>query len=614
MTDRLSTQDQNPLFVIRHPVIGHSFVIRHSVIRHSLLLLAFCSLFSIDSMGQISFPGITTRAGSEVRISLEGYYDALPPAGYVPTLVKISNNTDRKHAWEFRFQSTSSHTIQSRIEYVWTAEVGARQEKSFEVLVPVASRGEGGRSFPSMVVHVEGYGLEGRTGQYAVNQRYSRHNHTPFTGLSPQLELHSKATAVAHLQGMSREFAGCQINPGWLSEDWKAYIGFGSIFFTESDWRQVSTGDRAAILNWVAHGGRLVYFTENPGADAVQRAGLPATGAGVAQSGFGTVEAIRWDGQSVPPQKLAALITQADIQNHAQDLAMDYSTGWPLRDVVPASKPNAALLVFSVLAFALLVGPVNLVVFAGKRRRHRLFITTPLISVAASLIMIGIIIMEDGIGGTGARVATMLLMPDEHQVLHIQEQISRTGVLLGNRFGLRREIYMAQPVVDRVASAPMQRLSRRATTASGDWFASRSYQAQYLSEIRPSRARVDRVDAPQDDTPILLSMLDEDLVNVFYIDDRGEYWFANRLEVGRRTPMQSSSRSTFSTDFWVKEVLESGVRAGGNIRSLRDNSGTLFGIMENPEKHFVDTHSAIGWKEDRLLVVGPCRHAGGGGA
>jgi len=602
MTARPITQDQSLFSVIRQ------------FLRFSFCLLASSCLFSTAAMGQSIVTGLSSRPGSGVSISMEGYYDSLPPVGYVPILVTISNSTDDKHAWRVRFRSSTSFQVQSTLDYVWTAEVEARQKKSFEVLVPVASTGESGYSVPTLSVQVEGYGMEGRNGLYAVNQRFSHNHHTSFTGLSPMLELHSKAPAVAHLDTMSRQFAGSQIKPQWLSEDWRAYIGFGSIFFADADWQQVRAGDRAAILNWVAQGGRLVYFTENLDADSAQSAGLPTTVLGGTPYGFGNIELVEWDGKTVPPEVFVDLITHADMQNHAQDLTNDYSNGWSLSDVVPASKPNAVLLVFSVLAFATLVGPVNLVLFAGKRRRHRLFVTTPVISIVSSLVMIGLIVMEDGIGGTGARVATILLMPDEHQVIHIQEQISRTGVVLGNRFPLSRDIYIAQPVLERGVSASRQRLSRSAAMASGDWFASRSYQAQYLSEVRPSRARVDRVDSPQDDAPVLLSTFEEDLVDVYYVDEGGQYWYADRVDVGRRTPMQRSTRGAFRSDFWAKEVLGSGIRAGGNIRSISDRDGILFGIMENPDKHFIDTHSAIDWKQDRLLVVGPCGRAVGGGS
>ena len=86
-----------------------------------------------------------------------------------------------------------------------------------------------------------------------------------------------------------------------------------------------------------------------------------------------------------------------------------------------------------LVLFGILVGPVNLFVLAKSGRRHRLFITTPLISLGASLLLILLIIFQDGFGGRGMRRVLMEVRPDAGQnaaFLH-QEQIARTGILTG---------------------------------------------------------------------------------------------------------------------------------------------------------------------------------------
>jgi hypothetical protein len=102
------------------------------------------------------------------------------------------------------------------------------------------------------------------------------------------------------------------------------------------------------------------------------------------------------------------------------------------------------VLVFLVI-FGVLVGPVNLFVLAPAGKRHKLFITTPLLSIGASIVMVGLILIQDGTGGTGRRFIAINLQPDEAAAYVTQEQISRTGVLFGTGFEMKQPV-LIEPV------------------------------------------------------------------------------------------------------------------------------------------------------------------------
>src|SRR5690606_18267044 len=115
------------------------------------------------------------------------------------------------------------------------------------------------------------------------------------------------------------------------------------------------------------------------------------------------------------------------------------------------------LFVVVLIAFGLLVGPVNLFVFAKSGQRHRLFITTPIISLATCALLILLILIQDGTGGRGERIVLMEVRPDadENRAYLHQEQVSRTGVLLGSSFELK-ESAVISPVP--LADSPWTRL------------------------------------------------------------------------------------------------------------------------------------------------------------
>jgi len=87
-----------------------------------------------------------------------------------------------------------------------------------------------------------------------------------------------------------------------------------------------------------------------------------------------------------------------------------------------------------ILIFALVVGPLNLFVFASGKNRPRLFWTTPLISLIGAGLLAALMIVQDGFGGTGARTTLAVLLPQDKKMAVIQEQVSRTGILLGQPF------------------------------------------------------------------------------------------------------------------------------------------------------------------------------------
>jgi hypothetical protein len=131
-------------------------------------------------------------------------------------------------------------------------------------------------------------------------------------------------------------------------------------------------------------------------------------------------------------------------------------------------------------------------VFAGRGRPSRIFWTTPVISLVATAFLLGLMFFRDGVGGSGARRTLVLLDPDRNSMAVLQEQFSRTGILLGRSFPIREPSWMLPQPTDTFAMSTTG-MSRSAGSfievnderRTGDWFSSRSDQAFTLQAVRP---------------------------------------------------------------------------------------------------------------------------------
>jgi hypothetical protein len=205
-------------------------------------------------------------------------------------------------------------------------------------------------------------------------------------------------------------------------------------------------------------------------------------------------------------------------------------------------EKNPLALVIGLLVFALLVGPVNFFVFAPPGRRHRLFVTVPALSLLASLGLGAGIVIGDGFGGQGARRALVVLLPAENKAAVFQEQVARTGVLLGGEFPLAADTAAGVPPADTggpASSGNPPRLARTATTASGDWFLSRQRQVLQFWRITPTRGRIELVGGGTGGAaPVVQSSLTTALRDFVYLDADGATWTVDNLPPGQRITLQ----------------------------------------------------------------------------
>ena len=415
---------------------------------------------------------------------------------------------------------------------------------------------------------------------------------------------------AASLKGSSsrgygnQTFAG-KFDPKQLPNDWLAYSGYDSVIMTDADWSNVPPGGRNAILSWVRLGGQLVVYTATK--SSLATLGIPE------QSSFGTVELqpIASDMKLNANDTITLVGTRNPAAKRSSSITNDYQSGWPLQILFGSQAFNYGIFIAVLILFGILVGPINLFVFAKSGQRHRLFITTPIISLAASLLLIAIIIFQDGFGGQGMRRVLMEIRPDaggNSAYLH-QEQFSRTGILTSARFKVEPACLMLPVPIDKTRWA---RYTSDYNTSgnfnlqpaggklegTGDWWQSRSEHGHALSAVIPTRGRIERTDKADQ----LVSTFDFPIETLYYLDNSKEWHRAESIATGKPFTLVPIDAS-MAEPALVKEVNAFTARNRGFLGRARNRTDHFIAITSQAKG--IDTLPGIRWKETRTIITGP---------
>ncbi|PTY00426.1 hypothetical protein DB345_00765 [Spartobacteria bacterium LR76] len=551
--------------------------------RLAAVLFALSTLASAPA--QERFTGIEFEKGSGIAMKVTSHYDDIPPSGMLPIRIEVANRSASPRRWDVLvMQSTPMQGASSRL--LASVEVPARSERSFELLAPLLTQGEAYR-YSTVSVSISGYGVRNPIASINGN---SSGRPSAYTGVSKTLYADVWEHVRDRLQKKSLNLNGSSLDLLWLPDDWRALAGFDKIVLTADDWLALAAEQRSALSNWLILGGDL-YLVGDPAIS-----GLPAAG----RNGVGRV--IYWPASG----DLIALLSDVIEKGFASPSPMaGYSWSWKLVQLVGRPVPPFIALIAFIILFAVIVGPVNFLLFAPAGHRHRLFWTTPLISLSASILLILLIILSEGFGGKGKYVTATMSLPSRNQTVIWQEQVSRTGVLAGQAFPvIPGSTLSSLPLSDASLGRRGERgktFSLSGMTWSGDWFQSRRTQAQRIEAIAPSRERVEiRGD---EHAPQALSTFGQPLNNFFYFDNKGSVWFAAQLKPGKPRTLAPSSMEKFAA--WKK--INSMEAAGGVIKEVMKTfeidppNDKFFAAMESAP---LPTLSSLKWTQAGGVVFG----------
>ncbi len=525
--------------------------------------------------------------------------------GYHPVRITIVNNQKIPHKvfLDFRDSTNYREGISCSSSFAFTAAPG----KTFttDILVPLSVQ-NGDHGYQTFQANLSG--SMGKT-QGSANSVFS--SAQPSVLLSD--DLYSPNGSSLDTEATSRGSSGyrggrngfsSKFDPKRLPDDWRAYSGFDTIMLTEADWADVPPGPRNGIVSWVRLGGQLVvYATGKPTAASL---GLPE------DPGFGEVriESIATDLRLDAKETVDLAYSKRTAGYRLGSITRDYVSLWPLQKAFGEKSFNYILFVLILLAFGILVGPVNLFVFAKSGRRHRLFITTPLISIGTSLILIALIIFEDGFGGNGTRLTLMEVRPDGNQNAAFiqQEQFSRSGVMTSPSFTVETPALIAQTPL---ASSRWARFTSGYDTggnydlqptsgglfANGDWFQSRSEQGQLVTAVLPTRGRIEATNDPA----TIVSTFDFPIEMILYRDPTGQWHRGENIGKGKPaklTPVDPTMVQPILNDT-AKRFTD---RNNAFLRRVSDRKDSYIAFAKQAPA--VETHPGIDWKTE-TVITGP---------
>ena len=542
---------------------------------------------------------VNVDPASGVAIELSSPFERVPSRGYVPCIATIRNHSGGTRQWTFDLESSSGYSSnRSTLAATQTVRVENDREVRVSLLLPVAAKARGTYTYRSVLIHTRGYGLD-RPQQNSLPTNYRNPkagNETVFVGMSEKLA-HDLWTPLSDYFKPSSELAGSSLDLTLLPPDWRALAGVQCLWLTPEDFTTLDSGQQTAIKQWVGYGGSLFLCETMPDQTTRTAFGLDDPAGKDLPSGFGDVTWVPYDGKQLSVHETATRITGVH-QATNPDPSVGEAKDWPLAKAVGALRLNVLFLIVFIGAFAILVGPVNLFYIARQGRRHRLFWTTPLISLAASLLLVTVIVLEDGFGGNGSRVSLTYLLPAQNEAVVTQEQLSRTGVLLSHNFTAREDLFLTP--LDYKVTNNGQEYEQSGRFYSGGWYASRSMQAQRADAVLPTRARVDLLNAEQaraGAAPVVVSSLPVELDEFQYIDAAGRPWWGQHLRTGERQTLRAGSNTPPITKTGGSLYLDDLLHAS------RGRRGDFCASAQQGQ--FLDTLPSIRWNDERAIILGP---------
>lgn len=570
-----------------------------------------------------AFP-INEENGSSAEVT--HVFSAVPPGGYTAVRVTVINKGKEEISLTAATESKTpaggngEHSLSGP-----KTAIACKPESTttHEIIVPLMTEFSSRRSYESTTLTVNLI-VAGRS--FNASFRSNTLEDLSFWAISQSVggqgadALNDSAQKKKGTSGSSygggEKFAA-SFTPAQLPADWRAYTGLDGLALTPEEWNALPPGVRTAIRHWVMLGGVLDFYHTGPAPSGIlQEIKAEAEQKGYYPLGAGFVRPALWDGMVLGEdggfQSSSRLGMRQVTARDALKKGSVANPGAGLPQAMGIRHFAAWQVGVILLIFGILVGPVNLFYLAAPGRRHRLFFTTPVIALGASVLLIAVIFLQDGAGGKGQRAALIELHPDENLAAIRQYQISRTGVLFGGGFVMEEPAALTPLMMEPSRWTRLKPGGSRESEGqrfnvpelqayAGDWFQSRSEQGQLVETLRPGRGRVEL--EPGSNPPVLASSLTGSLEQVFYQDSAGQWWSGNAvLSTGGTLALQKSSEAEFGV--WLKEQSKPFPPDERQRLENRNHPGRFYAISRDPRIGFAGTLSSIDWLNDHALVHG----------
>lgn len=551
-----------------------------------VVLVSWLGMLSGASFAAESLPDLDRE---KVEISLlSSFPETLPGRGSIILDFRVRNHTDRTAVWTLDFKSSRGWNEEKSLFTQRRVEVAAKSAQTVRWEIPLYPGTEfEDREEMQLRVGVRGTGASGQMYQLLDRSgNYRTRAHRALVLVSPALIINEGRWNYSEIKNEinnnNEPLLLSEFDLGGLPQSVSGFSGVDVLLISESEW-QALRPSHPMILSWVAAGGQLVIRDGDPQAEGPLGAGK-ISGLGKSQAPAAVIRTLK------------GLQTTTGVLSSTSSFRRNQ---WNLADGVVEIKPSFGLIMLLVITIAGLLGPLNIWLSFRKRNSMQVIWTTPVISVLLSLLVGAGIIISDGFGGKGMRSLYVLLMPDQAVEVTWQEQISRTGVLLRNRFELPEgtELYPVPP--ERSREKRQLSLSQSPGGVwSGDWFENRSIQAQVLRQIRSSRAAVKLIPGPQ---PTVLSTVDATFSRILIRDRVGALWYGENISPGKTSPLRKVDRETAAVMFKEMNTRKENLFPGQPAFA----QANWFYAESLESERYIDTLSSIKWQDRPVWYMGP---------
>lgn len=559
------------------------------------------------------------------RLAVTAMSSTVPTSGFLAVRVEAQNNETVPITWRFNFTSKDVQWASdgNRLSSQFSLTCLAGEGKTVEFMVPLVTHFQN-HGEPTVEVEILASpplfkGLAEMNNGKDQNWPDILMSDTLATpNLGPLQSRSSSRGRRGLVKGRIQveTFAGSFL-PQTLSSDWRAYSGTDILMMTATDWEEIPPGAKTAILQWNRLGGRLIIYAKSPSTSLLSL-GIVSSDVEAASTttrSWGTVELIMHDGLLLDvPETLSLVQSGGTVQARSETVRKGNRNSWPLQAQFGTRNFNATFSILILVAFAIVVGPINLFVFAKSTQRHRLFITTPIISLAASLLLIIIIFAQDGLGGIGHRIALVESRPDENKLYIQQEQIARTGVLFGTSFALADHTVLSPIALEssRMARVTLQndggdsryrilQEEQNKLNYSGDWFQSRSEYGHLATSIETTRGRLELLS--NTGAPTLTSTFEFPLEKIYYISSDNTYWTnESPLISGRKVTLKPAPPLEYRE--WILQVSKN-LTQDSATRLKQASRGRNHFVATTSEGPFIETLASLRWAESLAIMTGP---------
>lgn len=265
------------------------------------------------------------------------------------------------------------------------------------------------------------------TGLYAQNVLFSQGVDSHFRDNLGVLKSKALSSGSSWSSGSKDEFGERTTVPvSQWSESWLGYTSFDGLVMTSNEWRTLPARVRDAICSWVDAGGSLLV---------VGKLDVPARWIGrvdawrsssqsrvkTARVNFGIIAVVELNGLT-DWSETEFTSAYNDLWNNsaaagAAPMAIsDANTTFPVTDSlgVPARGMLAIMLLFAIL-----IGPVNMIVFARLNKRLWTLVTIPAAAILFSACVFAYTMLADGVSAVGRAQSLTILDQKNHHATTI---------------------------------------------------------------------------------------------------------------------------------------------------------------------------------------------------